>query len=95
VKKAIEKLRELVRREEYEISTHANEEMSNDELVAIDVENAILAGKIAKRFTRDSRGTRYEVVGEACDNRPIAVVCRMVRNGRLMIITVYALEGEG
>ena len=39
--------------------------MSNDELVAVDVENAILTGKIAKRFTRDSRGTRYEVVGEA------------------------------
>lgn len=92
MKKAIEKLRELVRGEEYEISTHANQEMSNDELVAIDVENAIQTGKIAKRFTRDSRGTR---VGEACDNRPIAVVCKTVRRGSLIIITVYALEGEG
>lgn len=55
MKKAIEKLRELVRREEYEISTHANEEMSNDDLVAIDVENAILTGKIVKRFTKDPR----------------------------------------
>ncbi len=94
MKKAIEKLRELVRREEYEISTHANEEMSNDELMAVDVENAILTGKIEKRFTRDARGTRYEVLGEACDNRPIAVVCRIGRNGRLLIITVYALEVE-
>ena len=95
MKKALEQLRELVRLQEYEISTHANEEMSNDELVAVDVENAILTGKIVKRFTRDVRGTRYEVLGEACDNRPIAVVCRIVRNGRLMIITVYALEVEG
>jgi hypothetical protein len=63
-------------------------------LVAIDVENAILTGTIVKRFTRDVRGTRYEVVGEACDNRPIAVVCRLVRNSRLIIITVYALEVE-
>jgi len=94
VKKDIEKLRELVRVEEYEISTHANEEMSNDELVAVDVENAILTGKIVKRFTRDVRGTRYEVIGEACDNRPIAVVSRIGRNGRLLIITVYALEVE-
>ena len=58
MKKAIEKLRELVRCEEYEISTHANEEMSNDDLVALDVENAILTGKIEIRFTRDPRGTR-------------------------------------
>jgi len=94
VKKDIEKLRELVRVEEYEISTHANEEMSNDELVAVDVENAILTGKIVKRFTRDVRGTRYEVIGEACDNRPIEVDSRIGRNGRLLIITVYALEVE-
>ena len=94
MKKAIEKLRELVRCEEYEISTHANEEMSNDEFVAVDVENAILTGKIEKRFIKDPRGTRYEVLGEACDNRPIAVVCRIGRNGRLIIITGYALEVE-
>ena len=94
MKKAIEKLRELIRLQEYEISSHANEEMSNEEFVAVDVENAILAGKIVKRFTRDPRGTRYEVFGEACDNRPIAVVCRIVRNDRLRIITVYAQEVE-
>ena len=94
MKKRLEKLRELVRLQEYEISTHANEEMSNDELVAIDVENAILTGKIEKRFTRDPRGRRYEVLGKACDTRPIAVVCRIGRNGRLLIITVYALEVE-
>lgn len=95
MKKALEKLRELVRLQAYEISTHANEEMSNDELMAVDVENAILTGRIVKRFTKDVRGTRYEVVGEACDNRSIAVVCRILRTSRLIVITVYALEVEG
>jgi len=94
VKKALEKLRELVRLQEYEISTHANEEMSSDELMAVDVENVILTGKIVKRFTSDVRGTRYEVVGKACDNRSIAVVCRMLGTSRLLIITAYALEVE-
>jgi uncharacterized protein DUF4258 len=94
VKRTIDKLRELVRLQDYGISTHANEEMSNDELRAIDVENAILTGKIVKRFTRDVRGTRYEVLGEACDNRPIAVVCRILQTGHLIIITVYALQVE-
>jgi len=69
--------------------------MSNDELMAIDVENAILTGKIVKRFTKDVRGTRYEVLGEACDNRSIAVVCRILQNGHLIIVTVYALQVEG
>jgi len=67
LKRAIDKLRDAIREERYMISVHANEEMSNDELMAIDVENAILTGKIAKRFTKDPRGARYEVVGKACD----------------------------
>ena len=74
MKKAIEKLRELIRLEAYEISSHANEEMSNDEFVAVDVENAILTGKIVKRFTKDARGTRYEVFGETLDYRKAVAV---------------------
>jgi len=65
VKRAIDKLRDLVREEKYQISLHANEEMANDLLEAIDLENTILTGSITKRFTKDSRGTRYEVTGQA------------------------------
>jgi len=94
LKRAIDKLRDAIREERYMISVHANEEMSNDELMAIDVENAILTGKIAKRFTKDPRGARYEVVGKACDGRPIAVVCRTLGAEWLRIITVFALEND-
>jgi len=66
--------------------------MSDDDLVVVDVENAILTGKISKRFTKDPRGTRYEVVGKACDGRPVAVVGRIIAGGWLRIVTVYALE---
>lgn len=48
MKKALEQLRELVRREEYEISTHANEEMSNDDLVSIDVETLFSQERLKK-----------------------------------------------
>jgi hypothetical protein len=58
VKSAIDKLRRLIREQEYDISIHANEEMSNDALIASDVENTILTGRIRKRLRR----TR-----EACD----------------------------
>ncbi|HXM48127.1 MAG TPA: DUF4258 domain-containing protein [Pyrinomonadaceae bacterium] len=74
MKRPIDKLRDLVREEKYQISVHANEEMANDLLEAIDVENAILTGSITKRFTKDPRGTRYEVTGEASDRRTMAVI---------------------
>jgi len=92
VKRTIDKLRKQVTEQKYLISVHANEEMSNDDLMAVDVENAILTGKIAKRFTKDPRGPRYEVVGQSSDGRKVAVVCRTLEYGWLRIITVYALE---
>jgi Domain of unknown function (DUF4258) len=92
VKRAIDKLRDLVREERYQISIHANEEMANDLLEAIDVENAILTGSITKRFTKDPRGTRYEVTGEASDGRTMAVICRIVAADWLTIVTVFALN---
>ena len=94
VKRAIDKLRELVRTERYQISIHANEEMSNDILEAIDVENTILTGSITKRFTKNSRGTRYEVTGQACDGRSVTVICRIVTGNWLRIVTVFELGDD-
>jgi hypothetical protein len=94
VKRAIDKLRDLVREERYQISVHANEEMANDLLIAIDVENAILNGTITKTLTKDSRGTRYEITGQACDGRSVSVICRIVGGEWLRIVTVFALGDE-
>jgi hypothetical protein len=57
-----------------------------------DIEMAVANGKVRQRFTRDPRGTRYEVVGPACDRRDIAVVCRVKATGKLLLITTYALD---
>ncbi len=92
MKRPIDKLRDLVREEKYQISVHANEEMSSDSLVVVDIENAVLSGKITKRFTKEPRGTRYEITGQACDGRSVAVICRILGNGWLRIVTVFALE---
>lgn len=91
MRRGIEELRQKVRAQRYTISGHANEEMSEDELTALDIERAILTGKIAKRFSKDPRGTRYEVVGRASDGRAIGV-CRILSNGWLRIFTAYDLE---
>lgn len=94
MKRTIDRLRGLIRDQEYQISIHANEEMSNDELIAVDIESAIFTGKVIKRFTKEARGTRYEVTGQACDGRPVAVICRIPGNGWLRIVTVFVLENN-
>jgi hypothetical protein len=89
----IEKIREQVRRQDYEFAIpHFFEEMANDDLIFADIEQVIANGRVQRRFTHDPRGTRYEVVGTAADGRLIAVICRIKETGRLLFITTYALE---
>ena len=86
-------IQEKVRAQEYEFAIpHFFEEMAEDKLMLSDVENAIANRRIRRRFTREPRGTRYEVVGPATDGREIAVICRLKETGKLLLITVYALE---
>jgi hypothetical protein len=87
---AVQRLRQAVADQQYRISSHANKEMSEDGLVAADIERVILAGRITRRFTRDPRGTRYEVTGHTLDGRRASVVCRFLPSGQLVIITAYA-----
>ena len=85
-------MRRIIHEQRYRISSHANEEMSDDDLVAEDIECVILTGDITRRFARDPRGVRYEVAGDTRDGRRACVVCRFLLSGVLLIITAY--EGE-
>jgi hypothetical protein len=86
---AIEKIRETIRNRNYYLSSHAEEEMAEDEFERVDVENAILKGLVQKKLTHDPRGTRYRVEGPANDGRLMHVLCRFKEGGPLVIITVY------
>jgi len=66
--------------------------MANDGLIFADIETAIANGRIRRRFTRDPRGTRYEIVGPATDGRQIAVICRIKPTGKLLFITTYLVR---
>lgn len=90
----LHRMREAIREQKYRISSHANDEMADDFLVAADIENIILTGEIARRFTRDPRGTRYEVLGGTTDYRRACVVCRFLLSGVLLIITAYVAEKD-
>ena len=89
----IDIIREKVRNQEYEFAVpHFFEEMADDDLIFADIEMAIANGRISRRFTRDQRGPRYEVVGSATDGRRIAVICRIKATGKLLFITTYLIE---
>ena len=90
--RALARIRQAIREQRYQISSHANDEMADDYLEAVDIEQIILSGHIARRLTHDPRGTRYEVIGETTDGRRAAVVCRFLSSGILRIITTYLEE---
>lgn len=90
----IQRIRQKIIDKDYYISSHAEDEMLDDGLERIDIENAILNGKIEKKLTEDKRGTRYRIEGPATDGRQIHVICRYKEDGSLIIITVYALAED-
>ena len=64
--------------------------MAEDNLAFADIEMAIANGRVQRKFARDPRGTRYEVVGTGIDGEEVAVVCRFKSTGKLLLITTYA-----
>ncbi len=88
---ALQRIRQKIIDREYYLSSHAEEELLDDELERIDIENAILKGQIEKKMKEDMRGTRYRMEGPARDGRSIQVLCRFKEDANLIIITVYAL----
>ena len=89
----IDAIRKKVRNREYEFTLpHFFEEMANDDMTFADIEMAIANGDIRRRFTRDPRDTRYEIVGPATDGRRVAVICRIKATGKLLLITTYRVE---
>lgn len=48
--------------------------MVNDNIDLPDILLAVSQGKINRKFTKDVRGIRYEIVGKIKDGRTIAVI---------------------
>lgn len=86
----IDRIREKIRLRQYDMSAHAMEEMAEDMLTILDVEEAVLNGRVIRVEKDDPRGTKYVVVGDALDQQtPVGVVGRFASTGRYLIITVY------
>jgi len=90
----LDRIRQQVLAGEYDVSDHALDEAADDDLDIFDIETALLSGRIRSTFTNDPRGTRYEVIGAACDQeRSVAVVGRFRGDEVFRIITVYEPNG--
>lgn len=71
---------------------HATEEMAEDELGILDVESAILNGKVIKKEKGDPRGVKYVIRGVGTNQTtPIGIVGRFKETGVFLIVTVYKI----
>ena len=86
----LRQIRALVRRGEYVLSVHAENEMADDGLTDQDLEAAILNGRIVRR-ERDRIGRpKYVIEGTAMDGRGLTAVAQPFQTRRLiLIITAY------
>ena len=57
----IERIRETVRLQQYDMTVHAVEEMAEDGLDIDDMEHAVLAGRVVRVERNDPRGNKHVI----------------------------------
>ena len=86
----LKQLRSLIRKRQYIITVHALEEMAEDDVLAEDIENAILTGTIIERqVDRDTKERKYVLAGNDCSDESVNIVLKVGPTGKAAIITVY------
>jgi hypothetical protein len=91
-RRIIDRIREKIRLQQYDMTVHAMEEMAEDNLDILDIEHAILDGQVSRIEKGDPKGTKYVVEGFAVDvQTPVGTVGRFT-NGSYLIITVYEIS---
>ena len=95
-RRILDRIREAIRNATYDMTVHAIEEMAEDELDFVDIETAILNGRLMKSEKDDPRGPRYTIHGTGTEGTiPVGTVGRFTETGRYLIITAYAvMESE-
>jgi hypothetical protein len=87
----LKRFRERIRTRQFVMTMHAVEEMEDEGFTVLDVERAILTGKVVERQKEEKTGEwKYLVEGLAISADEIVVVARLSQTSKLVIITVYA-----
>ena len=86
----LKRMREKVRKGQYVMTLHAEEEMNDDGLTIYDVERGILTGAILERQKAKVTGEwKYRLRGETISGGQVEMVTKLGPTGKLVIITVY------
>jgi hypothetical protein len=89
---SIAHLRQLIRTLSYAVSTHAADELEDDNLSILDLENVVLTGQIVERQRdRATRETKYVIQGSTLDGTAAEVVAKVNSAGKLFVITIYVV----
>ncbi len=89
----MDEIRTAVLEGRYEMTLHATEEAAEDDLHLLDIESALLNGKVTSTQPDPRGAPKYVVEGLAGDLATrVGVVTRFQSGGLLVIITVYEIR---
>ncbi|OGD85939.1 hypothetical protein A3B51_02695 [Candidatus Curtissbacteria bacterium RIFCSPLOWO2_01_FULL_41_18] len=80
-------IRKKVKKQKYDLSSHAHRERQEEQITVTEIEQALLRGDIIEKYPKDERGESCLVAAKV-GTKPLHIVCGK-RNNRLLIITVY------
>ena len=81
-----------MRSHRFVVTTHADDELDDDDLTIFDVERCILTGRIVERQKDQDTGEwKYLVQGQTLSDEKMVVVCKLGPSDKAVIITVYAV----
>ncbi|HYN77049.1 MAG TPA: DUF4258 domain-containing protein [Lamprocystis sp. (in: g-proteobacteria)] len=72
----------------YRYSRHGDKERQNDRLSLLEVEEALLSGRILEQYPDTGRGESCLVAGFADDGKPVHIVCGRMDEW-MIVVTVY------
>jgi len=83
-------MRDKIRKLEYIMTIHADDEMNDDCLTIFDVERCILTGRILERQKdKETSEWKYRINGQTLSDNEVEIVAKISPTGKLVIITVY------
>lgn len=80
-------IKNKIRKQMYDLSSHAHQERQEEQIKIEEVEQALLKGDIIEKYPNDPRGESCLVAGKVTD-QSLHVICG-TRGEKLLIITVY------
>jgi len=82
-------IRSEIKKQNYEISLHADDERIAEGLTVVQVESALSNCEIIEQYPDDPRGESCLALGFTTARRPIHAVCGMNPSGHLILVTIY------